>query len=143
MFFSFCHFSVSLSPVLLLAGRMLPLRFFRSQSGLMASISSTEEARRILWKLSRERLCVREQLETVASGLRLRRWGTTQGDDWVREPVSGTLCGGGGGGGAGGSEPSRVRWSSQRSSGQLCRADLGSRGTCKDQGLLMLQWPNV
>lgn len=62
------------SPVLLLPGRVLALRFFRSQSGLMASISSTEEARRMLWKLSRERPCDSVQLEPEASGLRLRRW---------------------------------------------------------------------
>lgn len=65
---------VSLLPSPVLPGRMLALRFFRSQSGLMASISSTEEARRMLWKLSRERLCDREQLEADPSGLRLSRW---------------------------------------------------------------------
>lgn len=76
--------SFYVSPVLLLPGRTLALRFFRSQSGLMASISSTEEARRMLWKLSRERPCDKVQLETEPSGLRLRRWwGTMQGDDWV------------------------------------------------------------
>lgn len=116
------------SPVLLLPGRILALRFFRSQSGLMASISSTEEARRMLWKLSRERLCDREQLEPEPSGLRLRRWwGATQGEDWVRGPTSWVLCGGGGGGGAGGSELSKMRWSSWEPSGQLCRADLGKQ----------------
>lgn len=71
-----------------LPGRTLALRFFRSQSGLMASISSTEEARRMLWKLSRERLCDREQFEPEASWLRLRRWcGATHGDDWVSGPT--------------------------------------------------------
>lgn len=84
--------------MLLLPGRILALRFFLSQSGLMASISSTEEARRMLWKLSRERLCVRVQLEPEPSGLRLRRWwGATQGDDWVRGPTSWALWEGGGG----------------------------------------------
>lgn len=118
------------SPVLLLPSRILALRFFRSQSGLMASISSTEEARRMLWKLSRERLCDREQLEPEPSGLRLRRWwGATQGDDCVRGPARWVLCGGGGGG-TGGSELSKVRWSSWRSSGQLCRADLGNKNGC-------------
>lgn len=63
----------SSSPVLQLPGRILALRFL--QSGLMASISSTDEARRMLWKLSRERLCDMEQLEPEPSGLlRLRRW---------------------------------------------------------------------
>lgn len=79
------------SPVL--PGRILALRFFRSQSGLMASISSTEEARRMLWKLSRERLRDREQLEPDPSGARLCLWwGTTQGDDWVSGPTSWALC---------------------------------------------------
>lgn len=94
----------------------------------MASISSTDDARRMLWKLSRERLCDKEQLEPEASGLRLRRWwGATQGDDCVRGPTRWAPCGGGGGGGGGtgGPERSKVRWSSWRSSGQLCRADLG------------------
>lgn len=54
----------------------------------MASISSTEEARRMLWKLSRERLCDSEQLEPDTSGLRLSRWmGAMQGDDWVWGPA--------------------------------------------------------
>lgn len=119
--FSTCY----VSPVLLLPGRTLALRFFRSQSDLMASISSTEEARRMLWKLSRERLCDKVQLEAEPSGLRLRRWwGATQGDDWVWGPTRWAPWGGGG---TGGSEPSKVRWSSWRSSGQPCRADLGSR----------------
>lgn len=81
----------------------------------------------MLWKLSRERLCDSEQLEPETSGLRLRRWwGATQGDDWVRGPTRWAPCGSsGGGGGAGeGSALSKVRWSSWRSSGQLCRADL-------------------
>lgn len=81
----------------------------------------------MLWKLSRERLCDREQLEPEASGLRLRRWwwwwGATQGDDWVRGPTRWALCEGGVGG-TGCPEPSKVRWSSWRSSGQLCSADL-------------------
>lgn len=104
--------SLRSSPVL--PGRTLALRFFRAQSGLMASISSTEEARRMLWKLSRERLRDREQLEAEPSGARLWRWwGTTQGDDWVSGPTSWTRCEwgseGGGGGGGDGSEHSRVR----------------------------------
>lgn len=74
--------------MLLLPCRVLPLLLFRSQSGLMASISSTEEARRMLWKLSRDRLWLREQLEAEPSGLRLSRCcGATQGEDWVQAPT--------------------------------------------------------
>lgn len=115
------------SPVLLLASRMLGRRFFRSHSGLMASISSTEEARRMLWKLSRERLCDREQLEAEPSGLRLSRWwGATQGVEWVRGPTRWAPWVWCGGTATGGSEHNKVRWSSWRSSGQLCSADLGN-----------------
>lgn len=115
------------SPVLLLDGRTLALWFFRSHSDLRASISSTEEARRMLWKLSRERLCVREQLEHEASGLRLRRWrATTQGVDWLRGPTRWATWGGSLGKGIGVSEHRRVRWSSWRSSGHFCRANLES-----------------
>lgn len=74
--------------MLLLPCRVLLLLLFRSQSGLMASISSTEEARRMLRKLSRERLWLREQLEAEPSGSRLRRCcGATQGEDWVQAPA--------------------------------------------------------
>lgn len=117
--------------MLLLAGRALARRLCRRQSGLMASISSTEDARRILWKLSRERLFDREQLEAEPSGLRLRRWAATQGDDWVSGPTGGGRVGcaiGGRWGGVGemeeGPEHSRVHWSSWWDSGRLWRADL-------------------
>lgn len=94
----------------------------------MASISSTEEARRMLWKLSRDRLCDKEQFEPEPSRLRLRRWwGATHGDDWVWGPTRWVLCGGGGRGGGGGTarlEFSKVHWSSWQSSGQSCRPDL-------------------
>lgn len=115
------------SPVLLLPCRMLVLLFFRSQSGLMASISSTEEARRMLWKLSRDRLCDKEQFEPKPSRLGLRWWwGATQGDDWVWGPTRCDLCGGGGRGGGGTARLafSKVHWSSRQSSGQSCRPDL-------------------
>lgn len=119
-----CFSSCSSSPVL--PGRILVWRFFLSQSGLMASISSTEDARRMLWKLSRERLWLREQLELEASWFKLRRWwGATQGDDWATGPRWDLW--GAGWGRKGGSGPSKVCWSSWRSSGQLCRADLGNR----------------
>lgn len=68
-------------------------------------MSSTEDARRMLWKLSRERLCVRLQLEAEVSGLSL----CARGDDWPRGNVE--ECVGAEGGGVD-SLPRRVRLSS-------------------------------
>lgn len=50
-----------------------------SPSPFMVSMSSTEEARRTLWQLSRERLRARLQLEKAAC--RCRR--SARGEDWV------------------------------------------------------------
>lgn len=102
LWFWFCLWVPACSPVLLLAGRMECLR---SHSGFMASMSSTEDARRMLWKLSRERLCVRLQLEVEASGLSL----CACGEDRLRGNVE--ECVGAEGGGVD-SLPRRVRLSS-------------------------------
>lgn len=88
-------------PVLLWMG--WAVLYFRSDAGRMASMSSTDDARRMLWKLSRERLCDRLQLDRETSGLSV--WRTMWDGDWPggsEERAAGGGC----------SEPSRPRWSS-------------------------------